>query len=168
MALRQAGSLGRSLIWFTHLHQTSTTTRLIRSVTYEEQEHKLPFWVVVFWLLLLTQKILSEVPALLWQRWASQQYMWLDREKLFQGQCWIRSILSKARWDFYLDNTNQSMFQLEEQCDVTYWKEDAPVTREALVEGVKVMCTQWCFLDMAFKTTHKRMKASHNLWNHHN
>ena len=31
------------------------------------------------------------------------------------------------------------MFQLEEQCDVSYWKEDAPVTREALVEGVKVM-----------------------------
>ena len=40
-----------------------------------------------------------------------------------------------------LDNTNQSMFQLEEQCDVSYWKEDAPVTREALVEGVKVMYT---------------------------
>ena len=161
MALRQAGSLGRSLIWFTHLHQTSTTTRLIRSVTYEEQEHKLPFWLADdglikddpiknIWSLFkpwmcfacfITQRILSEVPALLWQRWASQQYMWLDREKLFQGQCWIRSILSKARWDFYLDNTNQSMFQLEEQCDVSYWKEDAPVTREALVEGVKVMCT---------------------------
>ena len=31
------------------------------------------------------------------------------------------------------------MFQLEEQCDVSYWKEDAPVTTEALVEGVKVM-----------------------------
>ena len=38
------------------------------------------------------------------------------------------------------------MLQLEEQCDVSYWKEDAPVTREALVEGVKVMCTKWYFL----------------------
>ena len=48
---------------------------------------------------------------------------------------------------FYLDNTtNKLMFQLEEQCDVSYWKEDAPVTREALVEGVKVMCTKWYFL----------------------
>ena len=30
------------------------------------------------------------------------------------------------------------MSQLEEQCEVSYWKEDAPVTREALMEGVKV------------------------------
>ena len=31
------------------------------------------------------------------------------------------------------------MSQLEEQCEVSYWKEDAPVTREALMEGVKVI-----------------------------
>ena len=30
------------------------------------------------------------------------------------------------------------MSQLEEQCEVSYWKEDAPVTREALMDGVKV------------------------------
>ena len=56
----------------------------------------------------------------------------LDKVNIKQGQMRF----------FYFDNTtNQSMFQLEEQCDVSYWKEDAPVTREALVEGVKVMCT---------------------------
>ena len=55
----------------------------------------------------------------------------LDKVNIKQGQ--IR---------FFLDDTpNKLMFQLEEQCDVSYWKEDAPVTREALVEGVKVMCT---------------------------
>ena len=58
----------------------------------------------------------------------------LDKVNIKQGQ---------MRFEiFYFDNTtNQSIFQLEEQCDVSYWKEDAPVTREALVEGVKVMCT---------------------------
>ena len=30
------------------------------------------------------------------------------------------------------------MPQLEEQCEVSYWKEDAPVTREALMQEVKV------------------------------
>ena len=37
------------------------------------------------------------------------------------------------------------MSQLEEQCEVSYWKEDAPVTREALMQGVKVIFWQ-CIL----------------------
>ena len=42
------------------------------------------------------------------------------------------------RW--YMGGTiNNQMSQLEEQCEVSYWKEDAPVTREALMQGVKVI-----------------------------
>merc|ERR1711971_1154480 len=36
--------------------------------------------------------------------------------------------------------------KLEEQCEVSYWKEDAPVTREALMQGVKGKETLLCLL----------------------
>jgi len=95
MALRQAGSLGRSLIWFTHLHQTSTTTRLIRGAS-------------------------SVVTTM------SKPTVYVTRSR----EAFPRPMLDK----------------LEEQCDVSYWKEDAPVTTEALVEGVKGKDALLCLL----------------------
>ena len=49
----------------------------------------------------------------------------------------VRTELGKA--NLCINNQTYQMSQLEEQCEVSYWKEDAPVTREALMEGVKVI-----------------------------